>query len=94
MGLRRDITCSYPCNGIFTEMLKGIYNVVFKSSRVVMAAVKPGECGWGLLRGWGGIEKGYYLFLSVQWDIHRDAKGHLQCCVSIKQSCDGSCQTW
>ena len=85
MGLRRDITCSYPCNGTFTEMLEGIYNVVFKSNRVVMAAVKPGEWGWGFVEGvgWDGIEKGYYMFLSVQWDIHRDAKGHLQCCVQI-----------
>ena len=38
-----DITCSYPCNGKFTEKQKGIYNAVFKSSRAVMAAVKPGK---------------------------------------------------
>ena len=37
------ITCSYLCNGKFTEKQKGIYNAVFKSSRAVMAAVKPGE---------------------------------------------------
>jgi Xaa-Pro dipeptidase len=37
-----DITCSYPCNGKFTEKQKGIYNAVLKSSRAVMAAVKPG----------------------------------------------------
>lgn len=37
-----DITCSYPCNGKFTEKQKGIYNVVLKASRAVMAAVKPG----------------------------------------------------
>ena len=37
-----DITCSYPCNGKFTERQKGIYNAVFKSSRAVMAKVKPG----------------------------------------------------
>ncbi|XP_053401005.1 xaa-Pro dipeptidase-like isoform X2 [Mercenaria mercenaria] len=37
-----DITCSYPCNGKFTEKQKGIYNAVFKASRAVMAAVKPG----------------------------------------------------
>lgn len=37
-----DITCSYPCNGKFTERQKGIYNAVFKASRAVMGAVKPG----------------------------------------------------
>ena len=46
-GLRRDITCSYPCNGKLIEKQKGIYNAVFKSSRAVMAAVKPGEWGPG-----------------------------------------------
>ena len=61
-GLRRDITCSYPCNGNFIEKQKGIYNAVFKSSRAVMAAVKPGE--WGDDEG-EGIEKGYHMFLSL-----------------------------
>lgn len=37
-----DITCSYPCNGKFTEKQKGIYNAVLKANRAVMAAVKPG----------------------------------------------------
>ncbi len=37
-----DITCSFPANGKFTEDQKKIYNAVLKSSRAVMAAVKPG----------------------------------------------------
>ena len=37
-----DITCSFPANGKFTEAQKIIYNAVLKSSRAVMAAVKPG----------------------------------------------------
>lgn len=37
-----DITCTFPCNGKFTENQKKIYNAVLKSSRAVMAAVRPG----------------------------------------------------
>ncbi|KAL4234605.1 hypothetical protein ACF0H5_006246 [Mactra antiquata] len=37
-----DITCSYPCNGKFTEKQKGIYKAVLKANRAVMDAVKPG----------------------------------------------------
>ncbi|XP_013417625.1 xaa-Pro dipeptidase-like [Lingula anatina] len=37
-----DITCSFPANGKFTEDQKKIYNAVFKASRAVMQAVKPG----------------------------------------------------
>ncbi|EDO29537.1 predicted protein [Nematostella vectensis] len=37
-----DVTCSYPANGKFTDKQKLIYNIVFKSSRAVMAHVKPG----------------------------------------------------
>ncbi|KAK3744473.1 hypothetical protein QZH41_012875 [Actinostola sp. cb2023] len=37
-----DITCSYPANGKFTEKQRQIYDAVLKSSRAVMAAVKPG----------------------------------------------------
>merc|ERR1719370_1708871 len=37
-----DITCSFPCNGVFTEKQKKIYNAVLKASRAVMNAVKPG----------------------------------------------------
>ena len=37
-----DITCSFPANGKFTDKQKGIYETVLKSSRAVMAAVKPG----------------------------------------------------
>ncbi|EDO49339.1 predicted protein [Nematostella vectensis] len=37
-----DITCSYPANGKFTDKQKLIYNIVLKSSRAVMAQVKPG----------------------------------------------------
>ena len=38
-----DITCSYPCSGKFTDQQRGIYNAVYKASRAVMAAVKPGK---------------------------------------------------
>lgn len=37
-----DITCSYPVNGKFTDKQKVIYNAVLKSSRAVLAAIKPG----------------------------------------------------
>lgn len=39
-----DITCSFPANGKFTDQQKKIYNSVLKSSRAVMAAIKPGTC--------------------------------------------------
>ena len=39
-----DITCSYPCNGKFTEEQKVIYNAVLKANRAVMSAAKPGVC--------------------------------------------------
>ncbi|XP_064610460.1 LOW QUALITY PROTEIN: xaa-Pro dipeptidase-like [Liolophura sinensis] len=37
-----DITCSYPVNGKFSPEQKIIYETVYKSSRAVMEAVKPG----------------------------------------------------
>jgi len=37
-----DITCSFPANGKFTEDQRMIYEAVYKASRAVMAAVKPG----------------------------------------------------
>ncbi|XP_073706467.1 xaa-Pro dipeptidase-like [Garra rufa] len=37
-----DITCSFPANGKFTADQKAIYEAVLKSSRAVMAAIKPG----------------------------------------------------
>uniref|UniRef100_K1PLN4 Xaa-Pro dipeptidase n=1 Tax=Magallana gigas TaxID=29159 RepID=K1PLN4_MAGGI len=37
-----DITCSYPANGKFTDKQRGIYEAVYKSSRAVMKALKPG----------------------------------------------------
>lgn len=37
-----DITCSFPANGKFTPDQRAIYEAVFKSSRAVMAAIKPG----------------------------------------------------
>ncbi|KAM9366528.1 xaa-Pro dipeptidase-like [Symphorus nematophorus] len=37
-----DITCSFPANGKFTSEQKSIYEAVLKSSRDVMAAIKPG----------------------------------------------------
>lgn len=38
-----DITCSFPCNGKFTEKQRQVYEAVYKASRAVMAACKPGE---------------------------------------------------
>uniref|UniRef100_A0A672ZKN0 Xaa-Pro dipeptidase n=1 Tax=Sphaeramia orbicularis TaxID=375764 RepID=A0A672ZKN0_9TELE len=37
-----DITCSFPANGKFTADQRDIYEAVLKSSRTVMAAIKPG----------------------------------------------------
>uniref|UniRef100_A0A8C2DUF5 Xaa-Pro dipeptidase n=1 Tax=Cyprinus carpio TaxID=7962 RepID=A0A8C2DUF5_CYPCA len=37
-----DITCSFPANGKFTADQRAIYEAVLKSSRAVMAAIKPG----------------------------------------------------
>ncbi|KAJ8398549.1 hypothetical protein AAFF_G00420770 [Aldrovandia affinis] len=37
-----DITCSFPANGKFTDDQKAIYEAVLKSSRAVLAAIKPG----------------------------------------------------
>ena len=41
-----DITCSFPANGKFTENQRKIYEAVFRASRAVMAAVKPGKHGF------------------------------------------------
>ena len=41
-----DITCSFPANGKFTEDQRNIYEAVYKASRAVMAAVKPGGCSY------------------------------------------------
>lgn len=38
-----DITCSFPANGKFTADQRAIYEAVLKSSRAVMAAIKPGR---------------------------------------------------
>ena len=38
-----DITCSFPCNGKFTEDQKTVYRAVLKANRAVMAVAKPGE---------------------------------------------------
>ncbi|KAK1785390.1 hypothetical protein P4O66_018771, partial [Electrophorus voltai] len=37
-----DITCSFPASGKFTPDQKAIYEAVFKSSRAVLDALKPG----------------------------------------------------
>ncbi|MBN3290795.1 PEPD dipeptidase, partial [Polypterus senegalus] len=37
-----DITCTFPANGSFTTDQRAIYEAVLKSSRAVMAAIKPG----------------------------------------------------
>lgn len=39
-----DITCSFPCNGKFTEDQKTVYRAVLKANRAVMAVAKPGVC--------------------------------------------------
>uniref|UniRef100_H3CBZ2 Xaa-Pro dipeptidase n=1 Tax=Tetraodon nigroviridis TaxID=99883 RepID=H3CBZ2_TETNG len=36
-----DITCSFPANGRFTPDQRAVYEAVLKSSRAVMAAIKP-----------------------------------------------------
>lgn len=38
-----DITCSFPANGKFTPDQRAIYEAVLKSSRAVMAAIRPGS---------------------------------------------------
>ncbi|XP_075903136.1 xaa-Pro dipeptidase [Nelusetta ayraudi] len=37
-----DITCSFPANGKFSPDQRAIYEAVLKSSRTVMAAIRPG----------------------------------------------------
>ena len=37
-----DITCSYPVTGKFTEKQKIIYNAVWRATKAVLAAAKPG----------------------------------------------------
>lgn len=37
-----DITCTYPANGKFNDQQKLIYEAVYKSSKAVMEAAKPG----------------------------------------------------
>ena len=37
-----DITCSFPSNGKFTPTQKLVYNAVYRASRAVLFAVKPG----------------------------------------------------
>ncbi|MGH0115220.1 UNVERIFIED_CONTAM: hypothetical protein FKN15_070740, partial [Acipenser sinensis] len=44
-----DITCSFPANGKFTADQRAIYDAVLKSSRAVMAAVKPVVANYFLL---------------------------------------------
>ena len=41
-----DITCSFPCNGKFTEKQRQVYEAVYNASRAVMDACKPGGCCW------------------------------------------------
>ena len=37
-----DITCSYPCNGVFSKEQKVIYNAVLDANLSVRKALKPG----------------------------------------------------
>eukprot|EP00916_Digyalum_oweni_P001781 GHVL01003433.1.p1 GENE.GHVL01003433.1~~GHVL01003433.1.p1 ORF type:complete len:499 (+),score=45.55 GHVL01003433.1:1-1497(+) len=39
-----DITCSFPCNGKFTEKQRQVYETVYNASRAVMEGCKPGVC--------------------------------------------------
>lgn len=40
--LASDITCSFPCNGKFSEKQKIIYNLVYEANQTVFKAAKPG----------------------------------------------------
>ena len=42
LGYNSDISCTYPVNGKFTDQQKLIYNIVLKSNRSVIQAMKPG----------------------------------------------------
>ena len=42
LGYCSDISATYPVNGKFTDTQKKIYNIVLKSNRGVIAAMKPG----------------------------------------------------
>uniref|UniRef100_A0AC34RIU0 Aminopeptidase P N-terminal domain-containing protein n=1 Tax=Panagrolaimus sp. JU765 TaxID=591449 RepID=A0AC34RIU0_9BILA len=37
-----DVTCSFPCNGKFTEQQKTIYNAVWAAHQAIFSAAKPG----------------------------------------------------
>ena len=37
-----DVTCSFPCNGKFTQKQKDIYNAVLDAAKNVFAEAKPG----------------------------------------------------
>ncbi|KAE9553984.1 hypothetical protein FO519_002801 [Halicephalobus sp. NKZ332] len=37
-----DVTCSFPCNGKFTEHQKVVYNAVLEAGKAVFEAAKPG----------------------------------------------------
>lgn len=37
-----DITCSYPCNGKYTDQQKVVYNAVLDANLAVKKALKPG----------------------------------------------------
>ena len=41
-GYNSDISATFPVNGKFTQMQKDIYNIVLKSNRGVINAMKPG----------------------------------------------------
>ncbi|XP_016139898.1 xaa-Pro dipeptidase [Sinocyclocheilus grahami] len=52
-----DITCSFPVNGKFTADQRAIYEAVLKSSRAVMAAIKPDAAAVEVCGVFQGIER-------------------------------------
>ena len=44
-GYAADITCSYPCNGKFSEEQKIIYNAVLDANLAVQKVLRP-EVSW------------------------------------------------
>ncbi|GIY01517.1 xaa-Pro dipeptidase [Caerostris extrusa] len=76
-----DITCTFPANGKFTDKQKLIYNAVYKSSRAVMEAVKPG-ISWGDIKemmeaNLGAIFMPHGLGHFMGCDVH-DVGGYLE----------------
>lgn len=82
-----DITCSFPANGKFTPDQRAVYEAVLKSSRAVMAAIKPGKPLIQLVSSpiTAGLQMMRCLGEGVKWtDMHRLAdRVHLEELVKI-----------